>query len=216
MDSSVSFGQASEREVIFARMEKREASPTVAEKLEILDRIRGGEKIRHMCKEHDISTSTLCGWLKDAEGHWKTEWENKKYNLRGSITKEAESDTENENPTPSISSASSESNAEDKRKHSRAAFSLNDKLYILNQLDKGATPTNLSRQFGYNVQTIYGWKRNAQEIRRQVNDGVQPDRKRNRKCKFPEIEKPLLVWLEQMRTLDMAVSHDMLREAATE
>ena len=92
--------------------------PTLEDKLNILDQIRGGVKIRDMCMVFKVSTSTLYEWLKEAElERFEKRWLLWKEKSQPAASKSTESGEEHA-ILNDLSVSSDEDKEEDENRHS--------------------------------------------------------------------------------------------------
>lgn len=87
-----------------------------------------------------------------------------------------------------------------KRKYSD--YTLQLKAKVLRRHLDGEKVTFLAREYNVPQNTISTWKKNANKIFEEVTKSVEPDRKRMRFSEYPDIEKALLYWLKDMRSMD--------------
>lgn len=101
-----------------------------------------------------------------------------------------------------------------KRKHK--TLTLNQKFEILKKLDKGATQTDLAKEYQVGRATIYDVLKNRMKIENYVKTISSGPGKRQtlRTGDYPQMEEALYAWFLQERRRHVPISGDILREKA--
>ncbi|KAK3085826.1 hypothetical protein FSP39_009246 [Pinctada imbricata] len=84
------------------------------------------------------------------------------------------------------------------------------------EVERGSlSKKQVAEKFAISASTLSTWLKNADSIKEKVTAGnVEPQRKKNRAAKFPEVEDALLKWFANARTHNVTVSGEMMREKA--
>ena len=104
----------------------------------------------------------------------------------------------------------------DKPKRSHTSHPLKMRAEVLAKLEEGIKPKILCEQYGIKSSTLSTWKKFAPDIKKQVESGVKNDRKRNRASFMPQVERALLLWIQDLRSRPNPppISHLMLGNKA--
>ena len=85
--------------------------------------------------------------------------------------------------------------AQEKKHGKRAGYSLLFKYKCIMKLEGGMTATAICKRWKIPRQTLSDWKKNKEDILRQVNLGHNMNRKKMVESKFPEVSHALHLWL---------------------
>lgn len=88
-----------------------------------------------------------------------------------------------------------------KRKHTDYTVHLKAEI-LKRHFDDNEKVTTLSKKYGIPQNTISGWKSQKDKIFTELSRSIQPQRKRIRLSRYPDVEKALLVWIKDMRSRD--------------
>lgn len=118
-------------------------------------------------------------------------------------------------PSPSVKSGASPSG----EKRSRIVLTIEKKLEIIKELDKGATAVALSVQFGVPRTTINDIKKNANEIQTFASqmesyDGRPKKRKTMKKATNESLDTSVYLWFVQKRSEGIPLSGPIVAEKA--
>lgn len=86
-----------------------------------------------------------------------------------------------------------------KRKRRHVDRSLKQKCKIIQRLTDGEKIVKISLETGIPQTTLSGWKKQAQKILTQVDNGISPKTKRNRDSLMPDVSLGLLKWMRDAR-----------------
>ena len=78
-------------------------------------------------------------------------------------------------------------------------------------VDQNLPTATVARQFDISWHTADKAAKRKIEIEDQLESGtIKPDKKRNRTCKFPEIEQELFKWIKLMRVMKFPLSKQLI------
>lgn len=105
---------------------------------------------------------------------------------------------------------STESSKSQKRR--RSVMTIQEKLKIIEELDKGATASALNRKYNVPRQTISDLKKNAADIKVFASQLETPNlaRKTMKKAMNKEVDTALYMWFTQKRSEGVPISGDLL------
>ena len=105
-------------------------------------------------------------------------------------------------------------------KRKRVVLSIETKLAILDKVAKGATQSDLAREYNIGRSTVTDLKRNEAKLREFAtgldDQGISSSRKIMRLAKEQQVEEAVYLWFVQKRSQDTPVSGPLLKEKAKE
>lgn len=102
-----------------------------------------------------------------------------------------------------------------KRKHTTCT--LQEKIEVLNRLDKGESATKLAVEFGVGKATIADWKKNRTKIEQFCTSSSKKtleNRQTSKTSKFDKVDEALFLWFVQEREKETPLSGPIVQEKA--
>ena len=97
-------------------------------------------------------------------------------------------------------------------KRKRNDLALSDKFRVVELLDQGKTQTEIAKSLDCSQAQISRISRSRAEIRAEYESNTNPDRKRHRTGKAPDVENALNVWFADARARDIPINGSILAE----
>lgn len=101
-----------------------------------------------------------------------------------------------------------------KRKHK--TLSLSEKWEIIKRIDRGETPSAISKEYDIGRPTVYDIVKNREKIEKFIKsvDDEPRNRKTLKTSELPEVEDALFIWFKQQRNRNAPISGDILKQKA--
>lgn len=98
-----------------------------------------------------------------------------------------------------------------KRKHK--TLSLSEKWEIIKRIDRGETPSAISKEYDIGRPTVYDIVKNREKIEKFIKsvDDEPRNRKTLKTSELPEVEDALFIWFKQQRNRNAPISGDILK-----
>ena len=98
----------------------------------------------------------------------------------------------------------------------RKAYSISEKLALVNRVRSGETQAKVSRELGLAESTLRGWLKDEEKLREacSVMDDCGQKRKRARTAQDPQLEKVVFTWFNQARSEGMPISGPIIQAQA--
>ena len=97
-------------------------------------------------------------------------------------------------------------------KRKRNDLALSDKFRVVELLDQGKTQMEIAKSLDCSQAQISRISRSRAEIRAEYESNTNPDRKRHRTGKAPDVENALNVWFADARARDIPINGSILAE----
>ena len=98
----------------------------------------------------------------------------------------------------------------------RKAYTIAEKLHIIDRIKKGETQASISRDTGIRHSTIRGWIKDKDRLRDSSNnlEDFGQARKRARLVKDQQLEEAMMTWFSQARSEGMPISGPVIQTQA--
>lgn len=94
------------------------------------------------------------------------------------------------------------------------SLKIKDKINIIKEIDTGVKRIDISRKYGVPPSTITGIYKNRLKVCDSVVSLNNTNMKRNKKCKFDKLNDAVLLFVKQVKSINLPLSGDMVKEKA--